>query len=400
MTNTKILAPNNDLFNQDNKLSYYCESLSEYEEKQVKLENTPVKRSKKLKHWFKKDILHIEMLMPFCPECYTKKVNRDEIKNRVLYFYDKGEVKAEIQSYKCNKCSKKFKTDISTIVTNNSNFTHEFKRKSLELVALFFGSVRNVAYKVKEDTGVSVSQQTIENWILTHESQNKALNNRYSGYYIFDVEWVKIQGKWNYRFTLFDSKQNTVVADDIYSKENSKNVKEFLDKNTRNKNKIAITTDLDDKYKPIIEKLGFKHQWCLFHAFKNLNKVIKKYVKENDLSDEEIDKIREEKLELFSLFDSKDFKSARNKFDKILSKVKEFSEVIQSIIIDSFMPYFKTFFVFLDDHNIESTSNKLENFFKRTLPKSVKKIMKTKNGVKSRTTLRTEIWNRTNLIEI
>jgi len=39
---------------------------------------------------------------------------------------------------------------------------------------------------------------------------------------------------------LFDSKQNTVVADDIYSKENSKNVREFLDKSTMNKNKIAI----------------------------------------------------------------------------------------------------------------------------------------------------------------
>jgi transposase-like protein len=165
-------------------------------------------------------------------------------------------VKAEIQSYKCKKCGKKFKTDISEIADDNSNFTHEFKMKSLELVALFFGSVRNVAYKVKKDTGVSVSRQTIENWILEYKNLNKELNNRYSGYYIFDVEWVKIQGEWNYRFTLFDSKQNTVVADEIYSKENSKNIQEFLDTNTMNKNKVAITTDLDEKYKPIFENLG------------------------------------------------------------------------------------------------------------------------------------------------
>ena len=59
-------------------------------------------------------------------------------------------------------------------------------------------------------------------------------------------------------------KQDIVVADEIYSKENSKNIKEFLEQNTQNKNKIAITTDLDEKYKPIIEELGFKHQWCLF----------------------------------------------------------------------------------------------------------------------------------------
>jgi hypothetical protein len=58
--------------------------------------------------------------------------------------------------------------------------------------------------------------QTIENWILNHEYENKELFNRYSGYYIFDVEWVKIKEYWEYRFTLFDSKQNTVVADEIY----------------------------------------------------------------------------------------------------------------------------------------------------------------------------------------
>jgi hypothetical protein len=69
-------------------------------------------------------------------------------------------------------------------------------------------------------------------------------------------------------------------------------------------------------------------------------------------------------------------------------------------MLDSLMPYFKTFFNFLDDDNIEFTSNKLENFFKRTLPKSVKKIMKTKKGVKSRITLRTEIWDRANFIKI
>ena len=64
------------------------------------------------------------------------------------------------------------------------------------------------------------------------------------------------------------------------------------------------------------------------------------------------------------------------------------------------MPYFKTFFNFLDDKNIESTSNKIENFFKKTLPKTVKKIMKTKNGVMSRITLKTQIWDRGNFIKI
>jgi hypothetical protein len=74
MLNTKILAPNNDLFNQDYKLSYFCENLSKYEENQIKSADNNVKRFKKLKKWFKKDILHVEMFKPFCPECFTRHV--------------------------------------------------------------------------------------------------------------------------------------------------------------------------------------------------------------------------------------------------------------------------------------------------------------------------------------
>ena len=65
------------------------------------------------------------------------------------------------------------------------------------------------------------------------------------------------------------------------------NIREFLEQNTRNKNKIAVTSDIDDKYKSIIERLGFKHQWCLFYALKNF-----KYIQENEIDKEEIEEIQ------------------------------------------------------------------------------------------------------------
>ena len=107
MLNSKIHAPITDLFNQD-YLSYFRENLSKYEENLLKIDSYTVNRTKKLKKWYKKDILHIELFKPFCPECYTKNVNKDQIKRRTLYFYDKRDVKTEIQSYKCKKCGKKF----------------------------------------------------------------------------------------------------------------------------------------------------------------------------------------------------------------------------------------------------------------------------------------------------
>jgi hypothetical protein len=58
------------------------------------------------------------------------------------------------------------------------------------------------------------------------------------------------------------------------------------------------------------------------------------------------------------------------------------------------MPYFKTFFAYLEDENIERTSNKIENVFQKTFPKSVKKLMKIKNGAMSRISIRKEILNQ------
>ena len=48
--------------------------------------------------------------------------------------------------------------------------------------------------------------------------------------------------------------------------------------------------------------------------------------------------------------------------------------VIQLIAMNLLMHYFKTFFAYLEDENIERTSNKIENVFQETFPKSVKKI--------------------------
>jgi hypothetical protein len=73
MINSKILAPNNNLFNRDYKLSYFCESLSKYEENQLKSDNGNIIRSKKLKYWFKKDILQIEMFKSYCSESLHSK---------------------------------------------------------------------------------------------------------------------------------------------------------------------------------------------------------------------------------------------------------------------------------------------------------------------------------------
>ena len=100
---------------------------------------------------------------------------------------------------------------------------------------------------------------------------------RCSGYYVFDVKWLKINEEWKYRHTLLDFVSNCIVADAIYDTEDETTVEKFLRESTANKNKIAITTDLDKKYASIIPKLGFKHQLCIFHTKKKFKQTIKKF---------------------------------------------------------------------------------------------------------------------------
>jgi len=66
-------------------------------------------------------------------------------------------------------------------------------------------------------------------------------------------------------------------------KKNSRNIKEFLEQKAPNKNKIAITTDLDEKYNPVIEELGFKHTiYAYFTSLKTstINREKKLYIQE------------------------------------------------------------------------------------------------------------------------
>lgn len=49
------------------------------------------------------DIFHIEMMIPCCPECFSKSVIKNGVKERKLHFYE-GVINTEIQMYKCKKC--------------------------------------------------------------------------------------------------------------------------------------------------------------------------------------------------------------------------------------------------------------------------------------------------------
>lgn len=70
----------------------------------------------------------------------------------------------------------------------------------------------------------------------------------------------------------------------------------------------------------------------------------------------------------------------------------KFQYFLEKIVMKKFVRNFKRYVNHLNDKNISKTSNKIENYFKNTLPKSIKRIFKTKNGLKYHITIQKEKW--------
>ncbi|MDO5850580.1 MAG: transposase family protein, partial [Methanobacteriaceae archaeon] len=88
---------------------------------------------------------------------------------------------------------------------------------------------------------------------------------------------------------------------------------------------------------------------------------------------------------------------ANNCRESLISKDNEFPPIIKQIMWKLIISYFKNLTYYLENDFLESTSNKIENFFQKILPQHIKKTFRSKSGVKARLELKTEFWNKNNL---
>ena len=95
--------------------------------------------------------------------------------------------------------------------------------------------MKNVCKSFKKFFGISVSHQTIENWLFVDENILEFDLELCSGYYVFNVEWIKINGEWKYRHKSLDSIFNCIMTYAIYDTEYETTVEKFLRESTPNK---------------------------------------------------------------------------------------------------------------------------------------------------------------------
>ena len=312
MTNKNIKAPYECMELKEYKLSDFIPEFSEFRQSDDLSRFGCENIADNLIRLEKRGKIHFENMINICPSCNSKDTVKNGNYDRKLIFLRIGEQICTVQKYKCNKCGKVFYTDLSSLVYSNSNITLPVISCIENLYQIYGAGLHKIRFDLKQQHNIEISHQSIENILLNSNYQFNYENWTYSGYYLFDSLWVKINGEWNYILALFDVKLNTLVSAKLVESEDSKTIYQFLNESLRNQKKISIGTDLKHEYREAIDKLKVKHHFCKFHVKQAINKRFKDYFDKNSLSDEEKEVLTNLKQDIYKILDVNDLDSAKH----------------------------------------------------------------------------------------
>ena len=282
-------------------------------------------------------------------------------------------------------------------------------------------SLRKMKKSIKEFTGIDLSHETIRKYLLV-DGEYYYLNEdvNLSGYYAYDEQWDKVNGKWIYYYVLFDIINRVPVASFLTDSVTNKKIKDFINKSIPPKKRIAIITDLKPGYDKVMHELGFVHQHCVFHLsnriwdkiFDAIDEELAKYALElknspKRISPSEIKKLKnsrkkqlkkemKEYVNIFmELFNKESLTEAIEYINFLKSEVHKFPKVLAEYLKRNFFPDYRKFLHFLEkDHigKLDAYNNKIENFNKITMPRFEKKSYRTWRGLWSTLMHKKDVW--------
>ena len=396
MTNRNTKASDSSLADKQYKLCDFIPEFTKFRRNDLDFSNQYGTIDDNLYQSFKFGKIYFKSINVRCNKCNHNKVRMNAVVERKLIFLNKGLQICLVQQFQCKKCGATIPTDLSSIVRSNSNITYPVIEHIIHLYSIFTGSLHKIQKSLKIEHNIEISHQSIENIILLSDFELELDNWSLSGYYIFDALWVRKDGEWLYLICLFDVKINTIVARSLVKSESTETIHGFLSKILRNQKKICITTDLKPEYRLAINRIKIDHQFCLFHTKQKIYRDINEYIDENNSSEIELKIINHYKLMIYELIDAEDLETSNSIKNELIGRSGELPEIIYKILWEFIVPYFKYLTWHLDDDNIESTSNKLENCFLKNFNKTTKKMYKSENGILKRFDLKLNNWNEDN----
>ena len=347
---------------------------------------------------------------PFCKHCHSHKVTKHGYNARDLVTEDGKYYYAKVQWYYCSDCGKYSQTEFTGQYKNYCNFSNKTKERSISVRENSWYPFRKLSELYQIFSGILISHETVRKaQIITNKLYYLNQDIKPSGFYGYDVQWEPLDDGYHYRHLLFDLVNNAPVAELLAPDEDLKTTYEFINKSIKPIDRKAIVTDLKPGYDTVMNKLGFKHQQCIYHLRLAINERIKRYLKQKDIelriqfqkANEKIseyklnklikkeinqikDKINLYKQLFFRLFEQKTYDNAIIYLNLLKNEINNFPEVLKNYLIKDFFPKYKKFLWFLKPEfkgKLTRTDNDSEMYFHATLPKAEKKRYRTENGV-------------------
>ncbi len=323
---------------------------------------------------------HFELFHPKCLACGSSKVIKQEYYPRNVKLAEFGTQSIYVRRYFCKACNKKFTTPLDVIVEKGCQYPKIYQKNVKESYKTGYCSLRHLKRILLSIYENAPSHQTIYNWIGEVNSKSRAEDSKYSGFYCYDEQYLRINGCRFYRLSLIDSILNKPVTEEIIENLKYGTVKSFIKRAISDKPVIAITTDHRRKYKRIMDGLKINHQLCIFHLFKMIGKDVYKKLNSEFVTDSEKVRICIVFSEIKEIFRTFDQDIAVYRLETLLKKKKEipliFPKLIRKIVQD-----FERLTLFMRDGLVSRTTNPIESYYRNTIPDSLKRIFKTQEGV-------------------
>lgn len=197
-----------------------------------------------------------------------------------------------------------------------------------------------------------------------------------------------------YRLTLFDTILNIPVNEKITPDKENTTIKQFIVESKKHIPFIAITTDHAHEYKSIIDELNVNHQLCIFHLQKMIGDRLYRLTRSKKINEEEKFKLKKYFREIMEIFNTYNYETAKTRLNNLLSHYDDIPRYLQRFIHRKIIPDFTRLTNFMHDLKIAHTTNQVENYYRQTLPKAIKKKYKTITGLTNYLQLQMQKWTQ------
>lgn len=409
------------------------------------------------------EIIYFEYNKPECPNCgceMSSNGSRESKPNKLEGIRKK--------QYVCPKCNKTYLTSLEPFINRYSNYSHDICEKGLNYDYIGYLSYDKKRELINFENNIKIARQTVyyhestydETFLKKQEKINMDLLKEKgiepTGYYHYDEQYPHQNGEQLVRLALIDAINNLPINELLIEKEDfDKNaVESFLESSLSGLPQEALITDGASMYRDIIDKLGIKHQLCIFHiiknhhtkTYRNISRVSRRirtiYSNINgnkttiNMLDEEIknnnyskkkkrkkrDKIenlkkenqklrkdrKEKKKELKELlatnerieniYNADDKKASTRRFNTLNNRGK-FLDKNSCSFLENLGKKFDRTVTYYEDPLIPRTNNNIERYFGITLPSYIKRKYRSVTGLTRWLRLQKIRWIRRNVLQ-